>query len=105
MKYETEPKPSKPKGQRLTYFKEMNPMIEIKQNTGSVEMAWWSRALVTLLGNANSILAPTWQLITICNSSPQGFDTFFRPAWVSGMYVVHRHTCKQNIHIIPINIT
>ena len=44
----------------------------------------------------------TWQLTTVCNSSPRGSDILFWPPWIPGIHMVHRHTCKQNIYIYKV---
>lgn len=39
------------------------------------EMAQWVKALAALPKDPGSILEPTWQLTTACNSSSRGYDT------------------------------
>jgi hypothetical protein len=45
-------------------------------------MVKWLRALAALPKDLGSNPLPTWQLITICNSSLKGYDAFFWPAHV-----------------------
>ena len=45
---------------------------------------------------------PTWQLTAMYNVRLKGSDALVWPAWALGIYVVHRHTCRQNTHAYTI---
>ena len=52
----------------------------------------WLRALAALAGDLGSVLGsrpvePTWQLTTICNTSPRGSDTLFLALMDSVLYM------------------
>lgn len=68
--------------------------ISIKSvSDGAGEMAHWVRAVIALLEDPGSIPATSWQLKTICNSSPRGSmpsSGLHRPC----SHTVYKHTCR-----------
>lgn len=61
-------------------------------------MVQWLGALAVLSEDLVWFLASTQWPTMICNSSNRESDTFC-PTKTPDMHVVHRHTCRQNIHI------
>lgn len=56
--------------------------------TAQTETVFGGRRAFSALPEVQSSV-PTWQLMTVYNPSPRGFDALF---WVPGMHMVHRGT-------------
>ena len=56
------------------------------------------RALAVLPEDAGLILSPHMVVYKCLKLQSWGSNVFFWLLWAPGMYVVHRHTCKQNTH-------
>lgn len=65
----------------------------------SREMAQRLRTLAILTEDPGSISTPTCPLTIIYNASPRKSYVLFWPCWAQGMYMLHRHTGRQNSHI------
>lgn len=65
--------------------------------SGAGEMTQQSRTLLFLQRTQVWVLAPTWYLRSICNSSPRGLNALFWSLQLLSMYKMHRYTCRKNI--------
>lgn len=70
--------------------------LKMSLEGGDRVMAQCLTALPALLEELGSMLATTWQLTLVCNSSSRDLTT-------SALYrlctqIVHRKTCRQNAH-------
>ena len=62
------------------------------------EMAQWLRALAALLEDLGSIPSTHITAYTACDSTSREPNPHFWPLLASGTHVVHKYTCRQDIH-------